>query len=55
MIIVTVKKSSKGNRLKVKNNNGEIFNHWYNNKADAKRAWNNFVKQVLEGKYKFEE
>lgn len=53
MILVTVKKSGKGFRLEVKNQNSNIFNHNYNRKVDSKRAWRNFEKQVKAGKVKF--
>lgn len=53
MIKVTTSKSKKGHRLVIKNHNGEPFNHFYNRKSGAKRAWNSFIKQLLTGKVKF--
>lgn len=53
MIIVTPKKSKKGIRLEVKNQNSHLFNHFYGKNTDAKRAWDNFVKQVKAGRVKF--
>lgn len=54
MIKVTPKKvGKKGWHLEIKNANGNIFDHLYNKKSGAKRAWNNFVKQVKAGKVKF--
>lgn len=54
MIIVKPKKSSKGFRLEVKSHTLEPFNHFYNRKQDAKRAWDNFEKQVKAGRVKLE-
>lgn len=50
MIKVTPKKSSKGIRLDVRNGNNNIFNHYYGQNSDAERAWDNFEKQIIEGK-----
>lgn len=53
MIIIKVKKSSKGFRLVLDNANKKKFNHFYSQPSDAKRAWKAFEKQILEGKVKF--
>lgn len=52
MIKVTLSKSKKGARLKLKNANGNIFNHFYSRSASAKRAWREFERQIKSGKVK---
>lgn len=54
MIKVSLSKSKKGARLKLKNANGNIFNHFYSRSASAKRAWREFVKQIKSGKVQVE-
>ena len=54
MIVVKVKESSKGHRLSVGFHNGHKFNHFYNDKESAKRAWDSFVKQIKEDNIKIE-
>ena len=55
MIYVTIKKSKTGFRLQLKNKNGNIFNHSYNHKHDAKKAFLALVKQLKEGKFEIVE
>lgn len=52
MLKVTFPKNKKGNRIRIENANGNIFNHDYNKKSSARKAWNAFVKQIKEGKFK---
>lgn len=49
MIIVKINSTKTGHRLSIKSHNGKKFNHAYNRKADAKRAFDSFVKQIKEG------
>lgn len=53
MINISVKPSTKGHKLIIKNHNGEPFNHFYNKPSDAKKAWKAFEKQVKAGRVKF--
>ena len=50
MIIVKINSTKTGHRLSIKSHNGKKFNHAYNRKADAKKALNNFLKQIKEDK-----
>lgn len=54
MIKVTLSKSKKGARLKLKNANSHTFNHFYSRPASARRAWKAFVKQIKSGKVKLD-